>query len=111
MKLSPVTYKKTSQLKVRELGDNRDRLLHQGRLKIVSFLSDLPKTEHFMNSFTLDITLATGHLMAFTVTGLFLERAVPEQGIARLRYFDATFVILEIFNIDLKVIFQVTLNS
>ena len=33
-----------------------------------------------MESFTLDITLASGHLMAFTVTGLFLERAVPEQG-------------------------------
>ena len=70
----------TSQLKVRELGDNRDRLLHQGRLKVVSFLSDLPKTQHFMQSFTLDITLATGHLMAFTVTGVFLERAVPEKG-------------------------------
>ena len=33
-----------------------------------------------MESFTLDITLASGHLMVFTVTGLFLERAVPEQG-------------------------------
>ena len=62
-----------------------------------------------MNSFTLDITLATGHLMAFTVTGLFLERAVPEQGIARSGHLDTIFVILGIiYHVDLKVIFQVT---
>ena len=67
-------------MKVRKLGDNRDRLLHQSRLKIVGFLNDLPKTKHFMDSFTLDVTLATAHLMSFTVTGLFRERAVPEQG-------------------------------
>ena len=73
---------------MRELGDNRERLLHQGRLKVVSFLNDLPKTEHFMSSFTLDITLATGHLVAFTVTGVFLERAVPEQGFARSQHSD-----------------------
>ena len=70
------------QLRVRKLGDNRDRLLHQGRLKIVGFLDDLPKTQHFMDSFTLDVTLATAHLMTFTVTGLFRERVVPEQASA-----------------------------
>ena len=94
-KWSPCT-----QVKVRELGDNRDRLLQQGRLKVVSFLSDLPKTEHFMQSFTLDITLATGHLMAFTVTGVFLERAVPEKGMVAIsQHFDPS-VTFGIFSTD-----------
>ena len=84
-------------MRVRDDGNKRDRLLRQGRLKIVSFLNDLPKTEvrshlcisgvkfitnlplhsqHDMNSFTLDLTFATDRLMSFTVTGCFRERTV-----------------------------------
>ena len=32
-------------MRVREDGNKRDRLLRQGRLKIASFLNDLPRTE------------------------------------------------------------------
>ena len=76
---------------VRPGGDKREQALRQGRLKVVSFLSDLPKTEHCMSSFTLDITLATERLISFTVTGVFRDRDVVESP---LRHFNRMFVVV-----------------
>lgn len=43
------------------INDNprRCKLLKQGRLPVVSFISEMPQTKHFLDSFTMDITLAT----------------------------------------------------
>ena len=49
----------------------RDRLLLQRRTQIVGFLDGLPKTQHDVTSFTLDVTLATEVIVSFTVTGAF----------------------------------------
>jgi nuclear RNA export factor len=59
----------------------RHKLLHKGRLPIVSFLSLLPKTEHDATSFTLDLAFTSKTMMTFTVTGVFKERDSKYQGI------------------------------
>lgn len=89
--LQKYLYESRNLMRVREDGNKRDRLLRQGRLQIVSFLNDLPKTEHDKNSFTLDITFATERLMSFTVTGVFRERTLRELP---LRHFNRMFVVV-----------------
>lgn len=37
----------------------RQKLLKQGRLPVVSFVSEMPRTKHLLNTFTMDISLAT----------------------------------------------------
>jgi len=37
----------------------RQKLLKQGRLPVVSFVSEMPRTRHLLNTFTMDISLAT----------------------------------------------------
>jgi len=89
--LQKYLYESRNLMRVREDGNKRDRLLRQGRLKIASFLNDLPKSEHDMNSFTLDLTFATDRLMSFTVTGVFRERTLRELP---LRHFNRMFVVV-----------------
>ena len=43
--LQKYLYESRNLMRVRDDGNKRDRLLRQGRLKIASFLNDLPKTE------------------------------------------------------------------
>ncbi|XP_012277469.1 nuclear RNA export factor 1-like [Orussus abietinus] len=68
----------------------RRKLLKQGRLPIVSFISTLPRTNHDLNSFTMDICLATERMMLITVTGLFQEIENKSQ----IRCFNRTFIIV-----------------
>jgi len=89
--LQKYLYESRNLMRVRDDGNKRDRLLRQGRLKIASFLNDLPKTEHDMSSFTLDLTFATDRLMSFTVTGVFRERTLRELP---LRHFNRMFVVV-----------------
>lgn len=37
----------------------RQKLLKYGRLPVVSFISEMPQTRHFPDTFTMDIALAT----------------------------------------------------
>jgi len=59
---------------IRENPNRRDRLLYQKRTQIIGFLDKLPKTQHDISSFTLDIPFATERLVTFSVTGAFRER-------------------------------------
>jgi len=59
---------------IRENPNRRDRLLHQKRTQIIGFLDKLPKTQHDLTSFTLDVPFATERLASFSVTGAFRER-------------------------------------
>ncbi|XP_043803454.1 nuclear RNA export factor 1-like [Apis laboriosa] len=71
--------------------NKRQKLLKQGRLPIVSFISEMPQTSHYLNTFTMDISLITDGMMLTTVTGLFKELDKKEQPI---RYFNRTFIIV-----------------
>ncbi|XP_011861620.1 PREDICTED: nuclear RNA export factor 1-like isoform X2 [Vollenhovia emeryi] len=70
--------------------NRRHKLLKQGRLPVVSFISEMPKTRHLLNTFTMDITLATQAMMFITITGYFQELDKDEP----IRYFNRTFIIV-----------------
>jgi nuclear RNA export factor len=75
-------YIENSRNLTRVVGDTRrQKLLHRGRLPIVSFLSGLPKTDHDATTFTLDLPFASKTMMTFTVTGVFKERESKYSGI------------------------------
>uniref|UniRef100_A0A8C1GF47 Nuclear RNA export factor 1 n=1 Tax=Cyprinus carpio TaxID=7962 RepID=A0A8C1GF47_CYPCA len=48
-------------------------LLKRSRLTVVAFLSELPKTQHDMNSINVDVNTYSRTLLAFTVSGVFKE--------------------------------------
>ncbi|KAI4478084.1 hypothetical protein M0804_012275 [Polistes exclamans] len=70
--------------------NRRQKLLKQGKLPVVSFISEMPQTKHFLNTFTMDISLVTERMMLVTVTGLFKELTKEEH----VRYFNRTFIIV-----------------
>uniref|UniRef100_A0A8U8BZZ4 Uncharacterized protein n=1 Tax=Geospiza parvula TaxID=87175 RepID=A0A8U8BZZ4_GEOPR len=51
----------------------RFKLLKHTRLNVVAFLNELPKTQHDVNSFVVDICAQTNTLLCFTVHGIFKE--------------------------------------
>ncbi|XP_043931305.1 nuclear RNA export factor 1 [Protopterus annectens] len=51
----------------------RFRLLRHKRLNIIAFLNELPKTEHDLKSFVVDVSVQTNTLLSFTVNGIFKE--------------------------------------
>lgn len=53
--------------------ERRNRLLRQGHLAVVSFLSEMPKTKHDIHSFTVDLSIFTPQLLMLSVTGIFKE--------------------------------------
>lgn len=69
----------------------RHELLRRGRLSVVAFLSKLPKTEHDMNTFTLDVPFTSESLMTFTVTGCFRERGTKQNNI---KHFNRCFLVV-----------------
>ncbi|KAM4721089.1 nuclear RNA export factor 1 [Rhinophrynus dorsalis] len=51
----------------------RFKLLKHKRLNVVGFLNELPKTQHDLNSFVVDITAHSNMLLCFVVNGIFKE--------------------------------------
>ncbi|XP_036596266.1 nuclear RNA export factor 1-like [Trichosurus vulpecula] len=51
----------------------RFRLLKHSRLTVVAFLNELPKTQHDLNSFVVDVCAQTETLLCFSVHGIFKE--------------------------------------
>ncbi|XP_077180428.1 nuclear RNA export factor 1 [Paroedura picta] len=51
----------------------RFRLLKHTRLNVVAFLNELPKTQHDINSFVVDVCAQTNTLLCFTLSGIFKE--------------------------------------
>lgn len=78
-----------------KLDDNnlRHKLLRQGRLSVVSALSQMPQTQHDPTSFTVDVSHVSHRLMCFTVTGVFKEVANEMQN-PPLRTFSRTFMVV-----------------
>ncbi|XP_076244602.1 nuclear RNA export factor 1 [Calliopsis andreniformis] len=73
--------------------NKRQKLLKQGRLPVVSFISEMPQTAHYLDTFTMDISLVTDGMMLITVTGLFKEVDGSKKEPA-VRYFNRTFIIV-----------------
>ncbi|KAL2737440.1 nuclear RNA export factor 1-like isoform X1 [Vespula maculifrons] len=71
--------------------NKRQKLLKQGRLPVLSFIIELPRTKHHLNTFTMDISVINQGMMLITVTGLFDE--LNNKG-DQLRYFNRTFIIV-----------------
>ncbi|KAF7393585.1 hypothetical protein HZH68_010404 [Vespula germanica] len=71
--------------------NKRQKLLKQGRLPVVSFISEMPQTTHHLHTFTMDISLVTEGMMLITVTGLFKELNSKDEPV---RYFNRTFIIV-----------------
>ncbi|KYN01714.1 Nuclear RNA export factor 1 [Cyphomyrmex costatus] len=69
----------------------REKFLKQGRLPVVSLISEMPRTRHLLNTFTMDISLVTQTMMFITITGYFQQLNIKEEPI---RYFNRTFIIV-----------------
>ncbi|KAL3317457.1 Nuclear RNA export factor [Cichlidogyrus casuarinus] len=53
--------------------DRREKLLNKGPVAICHFLGLLPKTEHLLDTFSVDVSIHTPSLVVLTVTGLLYE--------------------------------------
>lgn len=71
--------------------NKRQKLLKLGRLPVLSFIVELPRTRHHLHTFTMDISVVTEGMMVITVTGLFDELNNKND---QLRYFNRTFIIV-----------------
>ena len=69
----------------------QQKLLKQGRLQIIAYLSQMPRTSHYVNTFTMDVSLITEAMMLVKVSGMFKELDKKEQPIG---YFNRTFTII-----------------
>jgi len=90
--LLPAYIPESRNLKRVEYEKKRHDLLRKGKLQIVAFLSKLPKTEHDMNTFTLDLPFTSESLMIFTVTGCFKERDTKLK--ESIRHFNRCFIVV-----------------
>lgn len=68
----------------------RQKLLKQRRLQIVAYLSEMPRTSHCVNTFTMDISLIMEAMMLVKVSGMFKELDKKEQPI---RYVNRTIIL------------------
>uniref|UniRef100_A0A8C5E130 Nuclear RNA export factor 1 n=1 Tax=Gouania willdenowi TaxID=441366 RepID=A0A8C5E130_GOUWI len=66
-------HKDSRNLKRTKDSTMRFRLLKHTRLNVVAFLNELPKTQHDIASFTVDVNTYTNTLLSFTVSGVFKE--------------------------------------
>ncbi|KAK4874726.1 hypothetical protein RN001_014086 [Aquatica leii] len=73
--------------------DRRNKLLRQGQLTIVSFLSEMPESKHDIHSFTVDLNLFTPQLLLLTVSGIFKELRSGHKS-TPIRHFCRTLVIV-----------------
>ncbi|CAK6449640.1 unnamed protein product [Pipistrellus nathusii] len=80
----------------------RFRLLKHTRLNVVAFLNELPKTQHDINSFVVDISAQTNTLLCFSVNGVFKE--VDGKSRDTLRAFTRTFVAVPASNSGLCIV-------
>ncbi|XP_053418212.1 nuclear RNA export factor 1 isoform X2 [Nycticebus coucang] len=80
----------------------RFRLLKHTRLNVVAFLNELPKTQHDVNSFVVDISAQTSTLLCFSVNGVFKE--VDGKSRDSLRAFTRTFIAIPASNSGLCIV-------
>ncbi|XP_051960553.1 nuclear RNA export factor 1-like [Xyrauchen texanus] len=96
-------YQKDSR-NIRRLKDptSRHRLLKHTRLNVVAFLNELPKTQHDIASFNVDVNIYTATLLAFTVSGVFKE--VDGKSRDSFRAFSRVFIAVPAGNAGLCIV-------
>lgn len=67
----------------------RIALLKNKKLQIVAFLNELPQTQHWLESLSLDLILTTPSMLIFTVQGIFIE---GKDELKKPRGFSRTFI-------------------
>uniref|UniRef100_A0A8C1SX68 Zgc:153681 n=1 Tax=Cyprinus carpio TaxID=7962 RepID=A0A8C1SX68_CYPCA len=77
-------------------------LLKRSRLTVVAFLSELPKTQHDMNSINVDVNTYSRTLLAFTVSGVFKEADVKLRD--RVKAFSRVFITVPARNSGLCIV-------
>ncbi|XP_053593387.1 nuclear RNA export factor 1 isoform X2 [Microplitis demolitor] len=74
----------------KKVSDQRMNFVKQGRLPIVTLISLLPKTYHYLNSFSTDVILQTVGTMMICISGCFKELNTKGKS---MFYFNRTFII------------------
>ncbi|XP_053091706.1 nuclear RNA export factor 1 isoform X3 [Pangasianodon hypophthalmus] len=74
----------------------RFRVLKHTRLNVVAFLNELPKTQHDLASFNVDVNTCTQTLLVFTVSGVFKDIDVKSK--ESTRAFSRVFVAVPAMN-------------
>uniref|UniRef100_A0AAQ5ZU83 TAP-C domain-containing protein n=1 Tax=Amphiprion ocellaris TaxID=80972 RepID=A0AAQ5ZU83_AMPOC len=82
----------------------RFRLLKHTRLNVVAFLNELPKTQHDIASFTIDVNTYTNTLLSFTVSGVFKEVVVDGKSRESTMAFSRVFITVPAGNSGLCVV-------
>ncbi|XP_074530338.1 nuclear RNA export factor 1 isoform X1 [Halichoeres trimaculatus] len=85
-------HKDTRNLKRIKDSTMRYRLLKHTRLNVVAFLNELPKTQHDIASFTVDVNTYTNTLLSFTVSGVFKEVVVDGKSRESTMAFSRVFI-------------------
>ncbi|XP_015272332.1 PREDICTED: nuclear RNA export factor 1 [Gekko japonicus] len=80
----------------------RFRLLKHTRLNVVAFLNELPKTQHDINSFVVDVCVQTSTLLCFTLSGVFKE--VDGKNRESMRAFTRVFIAVPASNNGLCIV-------
>ncbi|XP_064624145.1 nuclear RNA export factor 1-like [Lineus longissimus] len=75
----------------------RWKSLRTGKMSVVSFLCELPKTQHDASSMTVDVTVSTPAMIIFMVTGLYKESSSKSDK-PPVRFFSRTFVTEQVGN-------------
>ncbi|CAK6964593.1 nuclear RNA export factor 1 isoform X1 [Scomber scombrus] len=82
----------------------RFRLLKHTRLNVVAFLNELPKTQHDIASFNVDVNTYTNTLLSFTVSGVFKEVAVDGKSRDSTMAFSRVFITVPAGNSGLCIV-------
>ncbi|XP_062249896.1 nuclear RNA export factor 1 isoform X1 [Platichthys flesus] len=85
-------HKDTRNLKRIKDTTMRFRLLKHTRLNVVAFINELPKTQHDIASFNVDVNTYTNTLLSFTVSGVFKEVAVDGKSRDSTMAFSRVFI-------------------
>ncbi|XP_058016114.1 nuclear RNA export factor 1 isoform X1 [Ahaetulla prasina] len=80
----------------------RFRLLKHTKLNVVAFLSELPKTQHDVNSFVVDVCAQTNSLLCFTLSGIFKE--VDSRSRDMVRAFTRVFIAVPVGHSGLSIV-------
>ncbi|XP_015235249.1 nuclear RNA export factor 1 isoform X2 [Cyprinodon tularosa] len=97
-------YKDSRNLKRIKDSTMRFRLLKHTRLNVVAFLNELPKTQHDIASFTVDVNTYTNTLLSFTVSGVFKEVVVDGKSRESTMAFSRVFITVPAGNSGLCIV-------
>ncbi|XP_068444936.1 nuclear RNA export factor 1 isoform X2 [Clinocottus analis] len=97
-------HKDTRNLKRIKDSTVRFRLLKHTRLNVVAFINELPKTQHDIASFNVDVNTFTNTLLSFTVSGVFKEVAVDGKSRESTMAFSRVFVTVPAGNSGLCIV-------